>query len=329
MSRIAISLVSILFIVMEATSFAQGTLTLEGKLSFGSRMPPDEQFLLDLESEAGIVIQTTRTLEGGNFRFANIGSGIYYIHVDIDGFLDYREMVWVTGRTYVDVVLREEGSSDGVAVAGFAGDPEVVDVATLARRYPEEAVAEYEKSLEDVRKGDTERAIERLERALGLAADFYQARNNLGIQYQKLKRYEDAEAEFRQAHELNRNAAQPLINIGSLWLEQDDFQPAEVVLREALRLDPRSPAALYYLGSALYKLSQLDEAAGFLSRALDLDPVPATRLMLVNVYLQQKKYAEVLEQVDAYLEENPDGADREAVEDLRLQVLKEQGPGIR
>ncbi len=326
MSRFTIGFVCVFFIVMEAASLTQGTLIVEGKLSFGSRMPPDEQFLLDLESEAGIVIQTTRTLEGGNFRFANIASGIYYIHVDIDGFVEHREMVWVTGRTYVDIVLSEEGSSEDVAVAG---GPEVVDVATLARKYPEEAVAEYEKSLEDVRKGDTESAIERLEKALDLAPDFYQARNNLGIEYQKLERYEEAEAQFRQAHELNRNAAQPLINIGSLWLAQEDFRPAEVVLREAVRLDPRSPSALYYLGSALYKLSQFDEAASCLSQAIEIDPSPGIRLMLINVYLQQENHAQVLAQADAYLEENPDGADREAVEGLRSRMVKELGPGGR
>ncbi len=328
MFRLMMCVVPLLFLVTESAGVPyQGALVIEGKITFGTRMPPDEQFLIDLQSDQGISIQTTRTLESGNFRFTNIPGGLYYILVNIEGFKEHRQFVQVAGRTFVDVVLQEEESTP--AGAGFAGDPDTIDVAALARRYPEEAVDEYEKSLEDAEKGDTERAIERLEKALDLAPDFYQARNNLGIQYQKLGRYEDAETQFRRAHELNRNAAQPLINIGSLWLEQNDFQPAEIVLREALRLDPSSPAALYYLGSALYKLSQFDEAADLLSRAFEVDPSPATRLMLVNVYLQQKKYAQVLEQLDAYLDENPDGTDKEAAENLRSQVLKEMGPGIR
>ena len=328
MFRIIVCLWSLVFVVVEASGVPlQGTLMLEGKITFGSRMPSDDQFLVDLQSEAGISIQTTRTLEGGNFRFSNIGGGVYYIHVDIEGFKEVRQFVEVAGRTYVDIVLQEEGVSGKRGGVGFAGDdPNLVDIATLATRYPEEAVEEYEKSLEDSRRGDAERAIERLEKALGLAPDFYQARNDLGIQYQEQDRFEDAETEFRRAHDLNRNAAQPLINIGSLWLEQDDFAPAEVVLREAVRLDPRSPAALYYLGAALYKLSQLDEAEDVLVRALDLDRAAATRLMLVNVYLQQQNRRGALDQLDAYLEENHDGEERDAVRSLRSRVLKELGP---
>ena len=136
-------------------------------------------------------------------------------------------------------------------------------------------------------------------------------------------RFDDAELEFRRAHELKRSAAQPLINIGSLWLVQGDFQPALVVLREATRLEPRSPAALYYLGYALYKLAQLDEAENALIRALELDRASATRLMLANVYQQQQKYDRAVEQLEAYLEENPEGEERDAVGHLRSRLLKQ------
>ena len=95
------------------------------------------------------------------------------------------------------------------------------------------------------------------------------------------------------------------------------------VLREAVRLEPRSPAARYYLGYALYKLAQLDEAENALIRALELDQASATRLMLANVYRQQQKYDRALEQLDAYLEENPEGEEREAVGDLRSRLLKQ------
>ncbi len=100
----------------------QGTLVLEGKITFGSQMPPDEQFLVDLQSEQGISIRTTLTRESSNFRFTNIPGGVYYILVKVEGFREHRQLVDVAGRTFVDVAM-------------------------LARRYPEEAVEEYEKSV--------------------------------------------------------------------------------------------------------------------------------------------------------------------------------------
>ena len=299
MCRIMMCLLSLFFVVMQTSAFPrQGAgVELAGKISFGSGMAPDRQYLIDLLTLNGTPIQTTRTLNFGNFRFRNVPRGRYFIYVNIEGFNEVRQQVEVTGRgAWVDIALYEipEVVETG---SGFA-DLDRVDAVTLAMRHPEEAVEEHEKSLRDSAKGDTKRAVERLEKALRLAPDFYEARNNLGVQYQKSGRFEDAESEFRRAHALNRNAAQPLINIGSLWLEQSDFQPAVVVLREAARLEPRSPAALYYLGYALYKLAQLDEAENALIRALELDRASATRLMLANVYQQQQKYDRAVEQLE-------------------------------
>ncbi len=307
MSRTIMCLLSLFLVVVQTSAAAlhQGAgVEVAGKISFGSGIAPDQQFLIDLQTLNGTPIQTTRTLDFGNFIFRNVRGGRSFIHVNIEGFREVKQHVWVTGQMWVDVVLHE--IPEVVATGGGSADPDRVDVETLAMRHPEEAVEEHEKSLRDSAKGDTKRAIERLEKALRIAPDFYEARNNLGVQYQKSGRFEDAEAEFRRAHELNRNAAQPLINIGSLWLEQSDFEPAQVVLREAARLEPRSPAAHYYLGYALYKLAQLDEAESALIRALELDPASTTRLMLANVYVQQQKPDRAIEQLDAYLEENPE-----------------------
>ncbi len=322
MSRIMMCLLSLFVVVMQTSAVPnQRGVEVAGKISFGSGPTPDRQILLHLLTLDGTPIQTTRTLSFGNFSFKNVPRGQYFIHVNIEGFREVKQRVWVTGQMWVDVALYE--IPEVVETGGGSADLHRVDAVTLAMRHPEEAVEEHEKSLRDSAKGDTKRAIERLEKALRLAPDFYEARNNLGVQYQKSGRLDDAESEFRRAHELNRNAAQPLINIGSLWLEQGDFQPALVVLREAVRLEGRSPAALYYLGYALYKLEQLDEAENLLIRALELDRASTTRLMLANVYRQQQKYDRALDQLEAYLEENPEGEERDAVGALRSSLLKQ------
>ena len=46
------------------------------------------------------------------------------------------------------------------------------------------------------------------------------------------------------------------------------------------------------------------------------------RLVLANVYLKQRRYGEMLDQLDRYLAENPDGKDRPAAEETRRQLLK-------
>ena len=326
MSRIIICFASIFLAAMDtaAASLQGSLLTVDGRISYQTRQP-DREFLIELQTQDRRVVQTARLRGENGFRFQGLISGEYYIHIDVEGFEEVQQAFEIRGGpTYVNVVLREKIGSTGRGRSDFAGsNPNLVDIEALAAKHPEEAVEEYEKSLEDVRKGDTNRAIERLEKALRLAPDFYQARNNLGIQYQNLRRYEAAESEFRQAHALNRNEAQPLINIGNLWLVQDDFRPATVVLREAARLDPTSAAAFYYLGSALYKTAALEEAEGALIRAIEIDPLSSqARLMLVNVYMQEEEYKQALEQLDVYLEDSPDGDERKAVEELRARLLQ-------
>ena len=326
MSRIMICFASIFLAATNTTAAsAQGSLpTVEGKIRYQTRAPGRE-FLIELQTQDRRVIQTARIRGDNDFRFQGLISGEYYIHIDVEGFEEVQQSFEIRGGpTYVNVLLREKIGGTASGRGGFAGgNPNLVDIEALAAKHPEEAVEEYEKSLEDVRKGDTNRAIDRLEKSLRLAPDFFQARNNLGIQYQKLRRYEDAESEFRQAHALNRNEAQPLINLGNLWLVQDDFRPAATVLREAVRLDPTSAPALYYLGSALYKTAAFQEAEGALVRAIELDPRSSqARLMLVNVYMQEEKYQQALAQLNVYLEDSPDGDERKAVEELRARLLK-------
>jgi hypothetical protein len=44
--------------------------------------------------------------------------------------------------------------------------------------------------------------------------------------------------------------------------------------------------------------------------------------MLANVYLKQQKWDEVIENLDAYLRENPKATDRANVEEMRARVAK-------
>jgi outer membrane protein assembly factor BamD (BamD/ComL family) len=48
----------------------------------------------------------------------------------------------------------------------------------------------------------------------------------------------------------------------------------------------------------------------------------ASRLMLANVYMKQQKWEGALEQLDAYLTENPKASDHAQIEETRFQVAR-------
>ena len=315
---------------------------IRGKLVFDTHHPPGGQIEVRLEKEGRQLIDTVFSDGVGNFRFRNltIQPDQYLIAVDVDGYDPVRQRVEVTrfGRfTNVNIFLNLKTVLRRTEEGGFEGDPKVVDVSELRTEYPDKAVAEYEKALKDAEKGNPKKAAGRLEKAVGLAPDFYQAQNNLGVQYKVLRRYRDAERTFEIARDLNRNAAQPLINLGSMYVEEAQelssggqeeralasYQKAVAPLEEAIALDAFSAPARFFLGTALFKTVAFERAETMLMQALELDEeYHMVRLMLVNLYMKQARYRDVLAQLTEFLERNPDDPQSESVRAMKQQIEK-------
>ena len=314
---------------------------IRGKIMFDNPHPPDERIEVRLERTGRQLIETVFSDGVGNFIFRNILPDSYYVAIEVEGYEPVRERVELSSSftrvANLTIFLESETVIRRIEGGGFEGDPKVVDINELRTDYPEKAVEEYEKALKDVEKGNAKKAVDRLEKAVKLAPDFYQAQNNLGVQYKALGRYRDAERTFEIAHDLNRNAAQPLINLGSLYVDEAQkqissgeeeralatYQKAVVSLEEAIVLDAFSASARYFLGTALYKTAALERAETMLMRALELDEeYHVVRLMLVNVYVKQARYNDVLAQLTEFLERNPDGPQSEAVRAMKQQIEK-------
>jgi len=320
---------------------ASNEFVIRGKLVFDSPYHPDERVEVRLERSGRQLIDTVFSDGVGNFMFRNLLPDQYFVRVKVDGYQEARERVELSSsftRTATltmflqsETIVRKESSE------GFEGDPAVVDINELRADYPKKAVEEYEKALEDAEKWNSKKAIDRLEKAVKLAPDFYQAQNNLGVQYQQLGRYRDAERTFQLTRELSKTAAQPLINLGSMYLEEGQaqigagrneegdatFRKAVGLLEEAVTLNGFSARARYFLGSALFKTNAYDRSETMLQRAIELDDqMHEVRLMLVNVFMKQQRYQEVLDQLGAYVENNPDSPQVEAVMNMKGKIEK-------
>lgn len=314
---------------------------IRGKIVFDSPYAPDERIEIRLERSGQQLIDTVFSDGVGNFMFRNLLPELYYVRVKVEGYEEARERVELSSSfnrsATLTLFLHSENLVERTTERGFEGDPDLVDVAELRADYPKKAVEEYEKAIEDAEKGNAKKAVDRLEKAVELAPDFYQAQNNLGVQYQQLGRYLDAERIFLIARELNKNAAQPLTNLGSMYLEEGQaqigagkseeasvtFEKAVDLLEQAIQLNAFSAPARYFLGSALFKTTEYDRAETMLARALELDDqMHEVRLMLVNVYMKQQRYKEVLDQLGAYIENYQDSPQLEAVKNMKAQIEK-------
>jgi len=312
---------------------------IRGKVIIPNQHEFDQRLEVRLEKSAMQVIQTTYTDASGNFDFRNLSPGAYYVSITLEGYEPVRQLVEIFntfGSASVTIFLNKPAVELRERAAGLdAADPDVVDINQMKENFPKRAVQNYEKAIDEKRKGRLDSAVKLLEEAIQLAPNFFHAHNNLGIIFQSMKRYPDAEREYTRSHQLNAKSERPLVNLGSLYIEESNLQKTDKVaigklldqaldaLEEAVKLNPRSAVGHFLLGQANYRSGFLEEAEAAFKRAHDLDPhLIAVRLMLANVYVKLERWNDVLENLDAYLKENPKAADRASVEEMRARIAK-------
>jgi tetratricopeptide (TPR) repeat protein len=216
-------------------------------------------------------------------------------------------------------------------------DPFLIDVTEMAQRYPKPAVREYQKAMDEARKGKLAAAAAHLEEAIHLAPEFFSAHNSLGVLYQKMERYRDAQREYDEAHRLNLRSAAPLVNLGSLYIEESvthggsnsfagrsKLNDALSSLNAALEIQPSSPFGHYLTGIVYDMTGFYEEALHHFERALESGAgLGWARLALANTYMKMQEWKNVVLQLDAYLEEYRFASNRPWVKETRaLAALK-------
>ncbi|MBI1358139.1 MAG: tetratricopeptide repeat protein [Acidobacteria bacterium] len=166
-----------------------------------------------------------------------------------------------------------------------------VTLAQLKNAPPAKAVREMEKAQVAFQEGDDVEGIKRLEKAIEIHPSFIEARNNLGVQYYKQGRVEDAAKQFEHALDLDPNAPLPHINLAVALQEIGEPDAAIRNAEKALELAPTLPGAHYNLGTLLSQQGRrLDEAVTHLSVAER--SYPKATLILAEALLQQGRSEE-------------------------------------
>ena len=262
--------------------------------------------------------QRTFTDLRGNFEFRNVPQGPYNIRLRLEGFEHVNYPVDIPETPYVFIFLNGSAARGPAALSGRR----VVDIRQLTAKIPKQALKEYEKAVRDIRGNNTQRAIERLEKSVKVAPDFYNAHLGLAQEYRKNGGLDAAEHELTRAFELNPRESTPLIQLGEMYLDKNNFERAAEVLSQAIRVEPGSAIAHYALGRARYKLSEYAEAEQAFTRAALLDKdFEAAELMLLHVYIRQGRLSAALSRMDALLQKNPGNSRNPALEKFRSEVV--------
>jgi len=290
-------------------------------------------------------VQSTVVDGQGNYRFTGLQRGTYYILIKLEGFQEVRQRVDVTsGELVQNIILDFQEERVMKPRTDLSGEElGVIDTSELSRSYPQHITDSLKAAERDFHAANYSKALPELEEIVRDAPDLYAAQRMLGMTYQKLGRYRDAESAYKTASELRPASAAPFINLGSLYVEEaqaSETKGSAVVrgilneslasLDAAIRLKPDAPFAYYLLGVTYYKSAFYEDAEDNLKRSLDLAPdLYDARLALANVYVKMQEWPNVIAQLDAYLVEFPKSPVREQVQGMRSRVIARSQASLR
>jgi len=132
--------------------------------------------------------------------------------------------------------------------------------------------ARYNLGNEFVKQGRLEEAIGQFHEALEIQPASYDARYNLGNALFRQGKLDDAIAQYQKILALAPDSAQVLNNLGNALAMKGESEAALAQYEKALQIQPGYADAHYDLGQVLLKLGKLDEAIAHYRKSLEIEP---------------------------------------------------------
>jgi Tfp pilus assembly protein PilF len=284
---------------------------IEGRVVLPSGLAVDRNIKITVRNSQSL-LNTLYTNKHGEFQISNLSQGVYYLQAEVNGAKDtdtYESPVAkvLLGRGIVyelTLELREKADRQSMMMHG-----RVVSAAELRQSVPAAAKKEYNLALKMVEKGDFVKAAAHFAQALEIFPDYLAARNDLGAQYLKLKRLDEAEEHFRIVLERDPKNFNAKFNFGLVRIERQNYPDAILQLNQAIAMDSARPTARLWLGFALLETGDLSGAERELSKAMIMggSDCAAAHYHLARIYMGRGDSAEALRSLKAYLQESPKG----------------------
>ena len=244
----------------------------------------------------------------GEFHFDNLPSGTYYLQVFADESL-YEPLTQSVRLkpgepAYLVLSLKEK-----IGATGKAAHAGVVSVAEDQRAVPASARKAFEQARKLIDKGDAEGAIARLNKAVAIYPDYVAARNSLGVQYLKRRRWPEAAEQFRTVLEKNPKYFDARLNLGIVLYEQKRLGEAAEELNQAVALDSASAAAHLFWGITALEMNDLIVAERELVKALLFggERYSNAHYYFAHVYLKSGRREEAAREFTLFLKTAPPG----------------------
>ncbi len=261
------ALVAIVCLVFPSWSQSSERSTIRGELRSDAPVSLHEYWLELTDVNHSDDVHRVDVQFDGSFQVRDIRFGVYTLRVTtLDGGLVHQELVTVTPQTGILTVRLPE-------LARKPSAPGTISVTQLRHPPARKAFQAVVSAQRFSESGQTEKAVEELEKAIRISPEYADAYNNLAVQYMRMGRFAESCGELARAIAIAGPSSVLHSNLAYAQLQLKRLPEAIASARAALRMDSSSPQAHLILGSILAAdLRTRAESIAHLERAAEILP---------------------------------------------------------
>lgn len=278
---------------------------------------------VDLMSPNGLAAPTTYTNENGEFRFNYVRDGDYEVTVSKIGYDRTKATVSVVAghSTDLDIDL-SRASSDSETSEKEAAPEETISAHELSA--PREARDDYAKGKDLMSKKDYPGAATAFQKATQEFPDFYEAYARMGVAQYMSGHAQDARVSLQKSIDLSKGKyPDAIFDLADVYNDVGDFAGADPLSKRVIALDNSSWRGYFEGARALLGLKRYAEAQQDAAKAIELYPkYEQAYIIMTNIHIAMHRYPDVLNDIDAYLQLDPNSSTSDAMRATRAQVVK-------
>jgi Tfp pilus assembly protein PilF len=270
---------------------------------------PLKDVRVELTNANGVAVNSTYTNVSGAFEFSHIAQGSYSV-VATSGLQQTSEHVEAsTFNSMVAIRMQTETPQDGV-------NGRAISVAQY--KVPGKARDEYRKAQAALEKGKTEDAGKHLARSLEIDPNYADALTLRAVLALNQHNPESAIADLDKAVKADGNYAMAYMVMGSALNMQSKFDEALRALQRGESLAPNYWQAHFEMGKSFIGKGDYPSALSQLQRAQAMAPQEYALIYLLEAHalLAMKQYPEAMSALQAYLQKEPAGPNRQEAEKM-------------
>jgi len=318
-----------LFLTVSPLSAQQSLGRIIGQVRVTKGDFPSHQIMVELQLH-GSTLTSVYADDQGRFGFYNLEANPYHVVINdpsfhtVDELANVNPIVASFNMVQIHLDPRDDVKQAPASNRTAGSNPYLVDPADYNRRFPKNAVKEFDRGVQADREGKHDDAIEHYQKAVKIAPAFYMAHNNLGSDFLSKSDFSAARNEFQQASQLNQSDGAALFNLSNVCILTGELPQAKLYLDQGMQRQPDSALGHFLQGTLDIRLGKLVDAEGSLRQAIQLDPMMAqARLQLVNLLLQQGRKGDAVAQLHDFVGAFPESPFSGKAKDLlkRLQGM--------